>query len=113
MTTSEVLTRRPDGHETVHRFQAADEEAAKEAAVESGVPADEIVQATPELATQEPDRAPNQGDQAPVTNVAPEPESTRSRRSLTDLGLRHARHSVSFLVRGGDRAGELGVSAER
>ena len=42
MTTFEVLTRRPDGHETVHRFAAADAMAAKAQAVEAGVPADQV-----------------------------------------------------------------------
>jgi hypothetical protein len=66
MATFEVLTRRPDGHETVHRFQAADAGKAKAAAVESGVPADQIVQASPELASEAPTDA----------NASVEPEST-------------------------------------
>ena len=44
MATFEVLTRKPDGHETVHRFAAADAEEAKAQAVEAGVPADQIVE---------------------------------------------------------------------
>jgi hypothetical protein len=42
----EVLTRKPNGHETVHRFRATDEAAARAAVVEAGVPHAQIVEAT-------------------------------------------------------------------
>jgi hypothetical protein len=40
----EVLTRRPDGHETVHRIRAKDAAAATAALVDSGVPQDQVVE---------------------------------------------------------------------
>ena len=40
----EVLTRRPDGHETVHRLRAPDADSARAQVVESGVPADMVVE---------------------------------------------------------------------
>jgi hypothetical protein len=88
MSTFEVLTRRPDGHETVHRFAAADAEEAKAQAVEAGVPANQIVDAAvkdgaPEevrTAPYEPEPEPpaepeEVGRNAPpVQNRTPEPE---------------------------------------
>lgn len=40
----EVLTRRADGHETIHRVVASTEAAARKAVLESGVPDDQIVE---------------------------------------------------------------------
>jgi hypothetical protein len=71
MTTFEVLTRRPDGHETVHRFEAADAEEAKALAVEAGVPADQIVDAAVEDGSPEEVRAAPPAD---VSDLIPEPE---------------------------------------
>jgi hypothetical protein len=75
----EVLTRRPDGHETVHRFQAADEKAATDAAISSGVPADQIVEAGPELAPAAPEPATDEPDQEPKPEASDRP--TKPERS--------------------------------
>ena len=40
----EVLTRRPDGHETVHRNRAADEADARRQVTDAGVPEEQIVE---------------------------------------------------------------------
>jgi hypothetical protein len=40
----EVLTRRPDGHETVHRTTTTDERSAREHVVSLGIPRDQIVE---------------------------------------------------------------------
>jgi hypothetical protein len=40
----EVLTRRPDGHETVHRTTTADERSAREHVVSLGIPREQIVE---------------------------------------------------------------------
>jgi hypothetical protein len=45
--TYEVLSRRRDGHETVTRVLAGSEAEARQSVVDSGVPADHIVEAAP------------------------------------------------------------------
>jgi hypothetical protein len=40
----EVLTRRPDGHETVHRNRADDQADARRQVLDAGVPAEQIVE---------------------------------------------------------------------
>jgi hypothetical protein len=40
----EVLTRRPDGHETVHRHRAESAEDARRAVLDYGVPEEQIVE---------------------------------------------------------------------
>lgn len=47
----EVLTRRPDGHETVHRATTADERSAREFVVSLGVPREQIVEVREEATT--------------------------------------------------------------
>ncbi len=42
----EVLTRQPSGHETVRRVVASSEAEARQAVVDSGVPDDQIVEAS-------------------------------------------------------------------
>lgn len=40
----EVLTRKPNGHETVYRLRAKDDTSATAAVVHSGVPEDQLVE---------------------------------------------------------------------
>jgi hypothetical protein len=46
MPLYEILSRRPDGHETVHRVEAKDTTAAKQVVIERGLPEDQVVEVT-------------------------------------------------------------------